>query len=158
MNIVNLLFVPNGRIAAGPFWIGVAILIAVNLVSQFIPILGFVLSLLMVYVGVCVYGKRLHDAGKSAWLHVIPWIVSLIVMFVSIGMVTGEIIAATEAGEEPDLTVLFAANPAAAGVFAFSLLIWLGWTVWVGTLKSDPAANRHGPPVSAAPAEAPPAA
>jgi uncharacterized membrane protein YhaH (DUF805 family) len=158
MNLVNLLLVPNGRIDARPFWIGVATLIVANLITNFIPIVNMIAWIPLIYVGVCVYGKRLHDAAKSAWLHVLPWVVSLVLGIASGVMIAGDIVAAAQAGEEPDLAAVYAANPGAAGVFALSLLVWLGWTVWVGTLKSDPAANRYGPPVSSAPAEVPPAA
>lgn len=40
MNLTHVLFSPNGRIGQQEYWIGVLILIAANIISSFIPILG----------------------------------------------------------------------------------------------------------------------
>lgn len=61
-----LLFNPNGRIGPRDYWIGVAIIIGGNLLADVLPVLGGLLWLLLIWVGLCVYGKRLHDAGRSA--------------------------------------------------------------------------------------------
>jgi uncharacterized membrane protein YhaH (DUF805 family) len=78
MDIGNLLFNPNGRIGQKEFWIGVAIIVGGNLLLTWIPFLGTLIWLGLVWVGIAVYGKRLHDAGNSAWLHAVPWGVSLL--------------------------------------------------------------------------------
>ena len=72
MDMQYVLLNPNGRIAPRDFWIGVLILIGGNILLTPIPVIGGLVWLLLVYVGICVYGKRLHDTGRSAWLHVIP--------------------------------------------------------------------------------------
>ena len=77
MDLQYVLLNPNGRIAQREFWIGVGLLICGNVVSGIIPALGGLIWLFLIYVGVCVYGKRLHDTGRSAWLHLVPWAITL---------------------------------------------------------------------------------
>ena len=125
MDISKVLFSPNGRIAQQDYWVGVLIIIAANVVSGFIPLLGTLIWLGLIYVGVCVYGKRLHDIGKSAWVHGIVWLVQC-----ALGVV-GFILAASGS--------LFLI----AGV---GTLVWIVYTIWLGVSPGDAGANRFGPP------------
>ena len=167
MNITHVLFSPNGRIGQQEYWIGILILIAANIVANFIPILGFLISLALIWVGIAVYGKRLHDAGKSAWLHAIPWVIAIVLGTIGAVMAGGAVLAALAGGgggDDVDVVTLLAGAGMASIFFMLSFLVWIAYTIWVGLLKADPGDNRFGPApgtVQAAPAEppaAPPAA
>ena len=84
MNITHVLFSPNGRIGQQEFWIGGAHPDrGPNIVAGFIPILGFLISLGLIWVGIAVYGKRLHDAGKERLgCMPFPWAVSFVLLII----------------------------------------------------------------------------
>ena len=79
MGLGNLLFSTNGRISKNRFWQGVVILVATQLVLTIIGLMlpqsndVSALSFLIIfgsmgfyfYTYLCVYGKRLHDAGTT---------------------------------------------------------------------------------------------
>lgn len=145
MDYQYLLLNPQGRIGQRDFWIGAAIVLGGNFIASFIPLLGTVVSIALIYVGVCVYGKRLHDAGRSAWIHLLPWIVSFILWAVALMTVGGAILSMALEGD-----VSFGGLMAAGGsFFIFSMittLIWLIYTIWVGSLRGDEGSNAYGPP------------
>jgi uncharacterized membrane protein YhaH (DUF805 family) len=159
MNYQGLLLNPNGRIGQREFWIGVLIIIAGNLVAGFVPLVGLLLSLALIYVGVCVYGKRLHDAGRSAWWHALPWAITLVLAIRGvIAAVTTvwniDLAAATDGLESDaglvdvlrlvDLSDLFAMGLAALGWLVLGWVAWLIYTLWVGWAVSVPEDNAHG--------------
>lgn len=166
MNIGHVLFSPNGRIGQQDYWIGVLIIILCNLFLTWIPLLGFLIGLGLIWVGVAVYGKRLHDAGRTAWIHAIPWAVSLVLLVVSFMIFGGAIISAVMAGDAGDDAG--AAAAAIGGGLGFvavqsiGFLVWIGYTIWVGLLTGEPGENRFGPvpgtqiPTPAAPSSNPP--
>lgn len=147
----DVLFKPNGRISQGQFWGGWAALVGANIVSGFIPFLGTLISIGLIYVGCCIYGKRLHDMGKTAWLHAIPWGVSIVCTFIAIGMMIPAIMEAAEmegsASDEEIFMMMFSSMGPTALIFVVSGLIWLGYTIWVGASASQPAENKYGPVV-----------
>lgn len=157
MNMVHVLFDPNGRITPRAFWIGVALIIGANIVSNLIPVLGRLIWLGLIYVGVCVYGKRLHDAGRSAWLHAIPWAVWLALNIAGGVLVAGPVLAAYEAGAQLGLIEILTVSAPATVFFSLALVVWIAYTVWVGIAASVPATNRYGPVPVAAPAAPAPA-
>ena len=150
MNIGHVLFSPNGRIGQQDFWIGILILVGGNIVSGVIPLLGVIIWFAMVWVGIAVYGKRLHDAGKSAWLHVIPWALSVVLTIIGLIMIATGAISAGLMSNGDDLTpeqVIALLSGGGGGLAVMSLmpLIWVGYTIWVGVLKSEPSDNAYGP-------------
>lgn len=160
MDIGKLLFNPNGRIAQQQYWIGVLIIIGGNFIANFIPLLGFIISLGLIYVGVAVYGKRLHDAGRTAWLHAVPWAINIALLVVGFMIFGGAIISAIFAADAGD-DVGAAASAIGGGigffaVMAAGLLVWIGYTIWVGTLPGEPGPNRFGPVPGSEPAMAGP--
>ena len=78
MGYADLLFNPNGRIGKNTFWRGaiavLVITIVISIVGAYVPggwsIAFGLLSFALVYPYLCVYGKRIHDAGLSAWIFV----------------------------------------------------------------------------------------
>jgi uncharacterized membrane protein YhaH (DUF805 family) len=145
MDIGNLLFNPNGRIGQKDFWIGVAIIFGGNLLLTWIPFLGTLIWLGLLWVGVAVYGKRLHDAGNSAWLHAVPWGVSILLGVIGSIMLGGVFIAAMAGEGDVNMGALIAGGGMASVFFLLSTLVWVAYTIWVGVLKSDAGANAYGP-------------
>jgi len=147
MDIGKVLFSPNGRIGQQDYWIGILILIGANLFLTWIPILGTLLWFVLIYVGICVYGKRLHDLGKSAWLHAAVWGVQFALGIVGFMMAGGAIMAAIANGgsEEAGLVAALAASGGLLMVFGIGFIIWIVYTIWLGVSQGESGANRFGP-------------
>jgi len=83
MSILHDLFVPKGLTHGGRYWTGCAILFFAGVAIQALPLVimsnasGFsgimmgaasgILLWLLIYPYVCLFGKRLRDAGASPW-------------------------------------------------------------------------------------------
>lgn len=150
MNMGHVLFSPNGRIGQQDFWIGVLIIVGGNIVAGALPLIGFIVWLGMIWVGVAVYGKRLHDAGKSAWLHVIPWAISILSVIIGFSMMiaAGLSVGLTSNGDDltgEQIAALITGGGGGIAVMTLSTLVWIGYTIWVGVMKGEPEANAHGP-------------
>ncbi|WP_203292704.1 DUF805 domain-containing protein [Maricaulis parjimensis] len=145
MDYQYVLLNPNGRIAPRDYWIGVLIIFGGNLASGLVPLLGGLVWLGLIWVGICVYGKRLHDTGRSAWLHLIPWGVSLVTSLISGIILGGAILAAILAGENVNVLSLLAAGGVVSGLAGLSTLVWLGYTLWLGLAEGQAGANAYGP-------------
>ncbi|WBQ11421.1 DUF805 domain-containing protein [Hyphomonadaceae bacterium ML37] len=151
MNLSHVLFSPNGRIGQQEYWIGVLILIAGNVVTGIVPSIGGLLWLGLVWVGIAVFGKRLHDGGKTAWLHVIPWAITSVLAISALSIVgVGVVQLVLDAAQnDRPSTASIAAMIAAGGfsllLFSVAMLVWAGYTIWVGLLKGDASENQYGP-------------
>lgn len=153
MDMQYVLLNPNGRIAPREFWIGVLILVAGNVLAGVLPAVGGLLWLFLIYVGVCVYGKRLHDAGRSAWLHIVPWGITLVISAIGGLILGGAILSAVLAGDNANPWALITAGGGFAIMIGLSNLVWLVYSLWVGLSAGEPGANIYGPaPVRALPA------
>lgn len=158
MKISDVLFSPHGRIGQQNFWIGVLIILGANILLTWIPLLGWLIWLGLFYVGFCVYGKRLHDIGKSMWIHAIFLVVSLLVAMIAMTMAGGSIIAlAMNSSSEPDVAAIMSLIGSMFSAFAIPMVIAIIYTIWLGVAKGDAGDNRFGPPESAAAATPPPA-
>jgi hypothetical protein len=80
MNLGHTLFSPNGRSTQNEYWLGVLIVVLGNLFLAPLPVVGAIFWIGLIYVGAVVSAKRLHDAGKTGWIHLIPWVISLSLM------------------------------------------------------------------------------
>ena len=164
----KLLLSPSGRIGRKDFWIGVllfcVISILVNLILKHLgsgSTLAFLISLpfpfLVLHMCYAVYGKRLHDMGRSFWP--LTWmIVSLILVLIIIMLSFGgsdyfsefsqyerkaEIDpAVSEAIIERYKTRLAQGLP----ILRASLLAIIGgFTLWCGLSKPQASGNKYGP-------------
>ncbi len=147
MSFADVLFQPNGRITQGQFWGGWGVLLAGNFLANLIPFLGIIIWFGLIYVGCCVYGKRLHDIGKSAWLHAIPWGITAILTLAGIFAMAPGFMRYVEEnpGAEPGMEeVIGLMGP--FGLFVIIInLVWLAYTIWLGVAKSQPGDNKFGP-------------
>lgn len=147
MSFIDVLFKPTGRIQARQFWAGWGVLVAANIIANFMSFLGIILYFGLIYVGICVYGKRLHDMGRSAWLVAIPWGIGMVLGFIGIFMSAPAILEATQydaaALEDPE-TALTVMGPFFSFI-AIGFIVWAGLTLWVGLGKTDPSDNKYGP-------------
>ncbi|WP_306015805.1 DUF805 domain-containing protein [Oceanicaulis sp. MMSF_3324] len=164
MNLGHILFSPHGRIGQNEYWLGMLIVVLANLFLTPVPFIGGLVFLGLLYVGAVVPAKRLHDAGKTGWIHLIPWAISLSLLGFGVVAAGGAAIApfldvvgkpgGWEALESGDLSPQATAQLVSGGVIAagglllfwsLSALTWLVYTIWVGVLSADPDDNAYGP-------------
>lgn len=126
-----IFFKPSGRLGKKAYWQGLGLMAAVLLPTTFI--IGFLSWILLFYPSICLYGKRLHDAGKSVWIYVVFTIINAVVSSLTFAILL-------ESGifwswEEP---------------LGFGIILGLfaniAFSVWAGLAASEPRTNRHGPP------------
>jgi len=157
----NLLFNPNGRITSGPFWTGIFILLGVsiliNVLAAYVStFLGFV-AILLIYPMVCVYGKRLHDAGFSAWLilavlvagFIVGQILSLILVPMLAGDVQAEMMEAMmDAGSDMSAIMQITQDfqkDLLPATLAVAVIQSLAMAAVVAFLPTQQQTNKHGP-------------
>ena len=67
----------SGRSTRSEFWFGVLFIFFVNWLCAifFTPLVGMILNLIMVIPGLALALRRYRDAGLSAWLYFIPYVI-----------------------------------------------------------------------------------
>jgi uncharacterized membrane protein YhaH (DUF805 family) len=150
MDWKNLFLTADSRIGKRDFWIGFLILFVANIVLSLIPVIGWLVSLALMYPMVCLYSKRLHDFGKTGWLTLVPFVAFFGAMVV--GGLTGGMALLGMGAAGSDAAAASAAVAGLGmfgGLMALAGLISLGFLLWVGLTNGDPGENRYGlPPVS----------
>jgi uncharacterized membrane protein YhaH (DUF805 family) len=140
----------NGRIGKKDYWIGVAILFVLGILLSNVPVVKNLWPLASVYFAVCVYGKRLHDIGQSAWFTLVPFgimIAGSILAFV----VGGAAILGLSSVSSSDGGALLGglAGFGVAGlIIVLAALASLAWVIWLGTRDGEATDNQFGPPRS----------
>ncbi len=140
----TLLFSFEGRIRRQHFWIGWLILLGAGVVAGWIPVLGGLIGLLLIWPNLAIAVKRLHDMGQSGWLVAIPWVVTIVALFVGIGTVGFSALANAAALEQEDPAAIFALIAPAMGMLAVIFLINLGFLLWIGLTPGTNGENRYG--------------
>ncbi|MBX9708901.1 MAG: DUF805 domain-containing protein [Caulobacteraceae bacterium] len=143
-NFQHVLFSFNGRIRRQHFWIGWLICLGAGVVLGWIPILGTLLSIALIWPNLAISVKRLHDMGQSGWLIVIPWIAGIggvIAAFMTVG------VAALSSGyvSTDDPAAVLAIIGPMFGILSIVALIQLGFLLWIGITDSQRGENRFGP-------------
>lgn len=133
----------KGRIGRKDFWIGFAILFVAALVLGMIPVLGQIITLLMLYLWVCLGAKRLHDMGKSGWLMIVPFALQLVTIIAAIMAAGGAMMAAGVSG---DPTAVAAGMAGGGLVMMLCGLASLAFLIWIGATPGQPGDNQYGPP------------
>lgn len=141
-----LFLTSNGRLGQKDFWIAFLILFVVAFVGGMIPLLNLLIGLALIFPGVCILAKRLHDFGKTGWLAAAPYAVSVAAMLLAAVMGGMAMMAGGLGGDGA------AAMAAAGGMGMMALVMFvafaanLGFLLWVGLSRGDPQPNAYGPP------------
>lgn len=141
----KLLFSFEGRTRRSHFWIGWLICLGVGVVAGWIPLIGFIISIALIWPNLAITVKRLHDMGMSGWLAVIPWvanIVGFVMMFMSVG---ASVFMNAQALENEDPAAIFALIGPMFGIMGILFLVNLGFLLWIGISDSKPGSNQYGP-------------
>ena len=167
MSVTQLLFNPNGRTGQRDFLRGAILLTGFLIIAMVIEAYGPVLLSAMVslltlgtlYCYLCVYGKRLHDSGRSAWYFLVflgGFFVfsnifnALLLMIFAPGAaeLTEEMWYLLQRGETREaMGHMSVINKMTIIPRMITLIAANAFLAYVGAkLISDPVANQHGEP------------
>lgn len=139
------LFSFEGRLRRSHFWIGWLICLGIGVVAGWIPLIGTVISIALIWPNLAITVKRLHDMGMSGWIAAVPVvanIVGFIMMFVSLG--ASFFMNATALENEDPAAILALLGPI-FGILGLMLLVNFGFLLWTGLADSKPGSNKYGP-------------
>lgn len=139
----------DGRINRQRFWLGLIVLIVVHIVvgillaliadGQLLALLGLVLSLVLLYPGLALAIKRLHDRNKSAtpWVYIFygPGLLLLIMQTFGIGYSLQTL----------DGTPQMLPETFGWIVMAISVIVGIWALIELGFLKGTTGPNHFGP-------------
>ena len=149
MDWKSLFFSAEGRIGRQAFWIGWLVLLGVQMLAGWIPVVGHALGLIALFAWVCLCTKRLHDMGRSGWWQAPALALGpVLIVGSALWLGFGAALAALTGGE-PELAAL-----AGVGVLLVSVgvafISMIAFTLWVGVAEGEPGDNRYGqPPLTA---------
>ncbi len=141
----KLLLSFEGRTRRSHFWIGWLICLGAGVVAGWIPVIGGLISLALIWPNLAISVKRLHDMGKSGWLVIIPWAASIVGGIVAVSMMGVSALSNASALEDGDPAAIFALLGPAMGILAVVALIGIGFLLWIGLSEGQPGDNRFGP-------------
>ncbi len=141
----HALFSFQGRLRRQHFWIGWLICLGVGVVAGWIPLLGILISLALIWPNLAITGKRLHDMGHSGWLAVIPIIAGFVGVIAVFGSVGASMMTNYTALENEDPAAIMALIGPALGIVGIVALIQLGFLLWIGVSEGARGDNRFGP-------------
>jgi len=135
----------NGRLRRQHFWISWLILLGVSVVLGWIPILGGLISLALIWPNLAITVKRLHDMGKTGWFVLIPVAGVIVGTIMIFGAVGTAIMANAQAFESEDPAAVLAMLGSMMGGIAVMGLVGLAFLLWVGIVDSQKGDNKYGP-------------
>lgn len=141
----KLLFSFEGRTRRSHFWIGWLICVGVWWVANVIPFIGQLIQIALIWPNLAIAVKRLHDMGKSGWLVVIPWVVSIVGGIVAVSMMGVSALTNASALEAGDPAAILGLLGPAMGLVAVIGLVCLGFLLWIGLSDGQRGENRYGP-------------
>ena len=140
----KLLFSFEGRTRRSHFWIGWLICLGAGVVAGWIPLIGFFISIALIWPNLAITVKRLHDLGMSGWVAAVPFvanIVGFIMIFVSVG---ASVFMNATALENEDPAAILALIGPAFGILGLLFLVNFGFLLWVGLVDGKPGSNKYG--------------
>lgn len=141
----QLFFSFEGRIRRSHFWIGWLVCLGAGVVAGWLPVIGAVISLALIWPNLAITVKRLHDMGHTGWLAAIPWVVGVVGGIVAVSMMGVSAVLNARALENEDPAAILALIGPAFGLLALMLLVCLGFLLWIGLTDSQRGDNRFGP-------------
>ena len=149
MNWQSVFFSTDGRMGQKAFWVGALILFLAWILSHVLHLLAPIAWLILTYCWICLFSKRLHDAGRSGWMTLIPFAVGCGAVMISLAVGGAAVISAlATGGVRDDLSswgVLWGTLGIAVVLWAFACLANLIFVLWVGLGRPDAGENRYGP-------------
>ncbi|WP_312144776.1 DUF805 domain-containing protein [Brevundimonas sp.] len=144
-DFASAMFSFNGRLRRQHFWISWLILLGAGVVLGWIPIIGTILSIAMIWPNVAIVVKRLHDMGKTGWFAVVPWVANIVGFIMIISAVGMSIITNPQAFESEDPEVMLAMFGSMMGGIAVMFLVNIAFLLWIGISDSQRGDNKFGP-------------
>ena len=141
----HLFFSFEGRARRSHFWIAWLVCLGLGVVFGWIPLLGFILSIALIWPNLAITVKRLHDMGHTGWFAAIPYAVGFIGTIVAFSMIGASAFLNAAALEKEDPAAIFALVGPAMGLFGLMFLVGLGFLLWIGLTDSQRGENRFGP-------------
>ena len=141
----SLLFSFQGRTRRSHFWIAWLLIFAASIVLGWIPLLGILVSLLLIWPNLAITVKRLHDMGLSGWLAAVPYVVGLVGSVLAFGMIGMSAVANANGIDSDDPAAVLALLGPAFGLFGIMFLVGIGFLLWIGLTDSKPGDNKYGP-------------
>ncbi|MBA3051287.1 MAG: DUF805 domain-containing protein [Alphaproteobacteria bacterium] len=140
----KLLFSFEGRTRRSHFWIGWLICLGVGVVAGWLPVIGFFLSIALIWPNLAIAVKRLHDMGKPGWLVVLPWAVNIVGGVFAATLVGVSALSNAAALEREDPAAILALLGPAMGLVLLLLVFNLAFLLWIGLSAGQAGANRFG--------------
>ena len=149
MDFGKLFFSAYGRIGRQEFWVGWIMLWMIGIFTMLIPLINSIAWIPLIYCGICIRSKRLHDMGRTGWLQVVP-VIACIVFWVIVFWVIvfwailGSNVSAALMDEASDPSIVLGVM----GVVIAAAVAWLidvGFLIWIGVSDRDHYDNIYGP-------------
>ena len=166
LNVKKLFLSPRGRIGRPSFIIGVISLLAFTMLALFsftklgpglTTFYAFIVSFfLFLHIAMCLYGKRLHDLGRTLWPF-IGMLALMVIAMIFVGLNFGGIEYFDTVMAHPEYAENEAEMQKALNIYQDTLaknLPKAGWmmaalpalfTLWLAVAKSSGTGNRYGP-------------
>ncbi len=148
MDFGNLFFSAYGRIGRQEFWVGWAILLMVGIFFAFVPFINLILPWGLLYCGICLRSKRLHDMGRTGWWQIIPHVAKLVCLIIVIYLVAAAVLAGVAWHMLIHPAVVAGAVAGAITLVMALFAVWLidvAFLLWIGIVEPDPYDNTYGP-------------
>ncbi len=139
------LFSFEGRMRRTHFWIGWLICLGIGVVAGWIPIIGVLLSIALIWPNLAITVKRLHDMGHTGWLAAVPFVANVVGAIFIFATVGAQIFTNYAAIDNEDPAAVWAMIGPMFGILGILALVNLGFLLWVGLTNGQRGDNRFGP-------------
>lgn len=141
----NLFISFEGRTRRLHFGIGWLILFAAGFIAGWLPLIGGLVSLALIWPNLAITVKRLHDMGQTGWLAAIPWAVTILGFIIGGSLIGFSALLNIQGLENEDPAAFLAVAGPMFGVIALVGLVGLGFFLWILLSPGQSGANRFGP-------------